>query len=72
MVKVYVNGNLEKVLGSLKRWIDDKEYGEKTIGKDFNTRTGEEGGSIEMEEAEERGVRREKKKDKKVKRPENK
>ncbi|KMQ82956.1 hypothetical protein RF55_21355 [Lasius niger] len=66
VVGVYVNGDMEKKLESLKDWIEEKDVGVRTIiGGDFNARTGEEGGWIEGEEQEEDGKGR-KSKDKRI------
>jgi len=43
IVKVYVNGNMEKKLEELKEWMKESEEGVKTmIGGDFKAKTGKE------------------------------
>lgn len=45
VVGVYVNGDIEKKLEGLKKWMESREEGVRTIfGGDFNARTGREGG----------------------------
>lgn len=44
---MYVNGDMEKKLQSLRVWMEEKEKGILTIiGGDFNARTGEKGGEV--------------------------
>jgi len=68
VIGVYISEEIEKCLGELKRWMERKDEGIKTIlGGDFNARTGEKGEEIRgREESEEGGER--KSKDKKINR----
>lgn len=44
IVGVYVNRDMEKKLEGMRKWMEKKEKGVRTIfGGDFNARTGEEG-----------------------------
>lgn len=44
---VYVSGDIEQKLRKMKCWMKDKAEEAKIItGRDFNARTGEEGGEI--------------------------
>jgi len=45
VVGMYVNGEIERRLEGIKDWMEKKDNEVKTIiGKDFNARTGKEGG----------------------------
>jgi len=49
VVGVYVGEGLEKTLKGLEKWMEEKEEGVLTIvGGDFNARTGNEGGGVEV------------------------
>jgi len=46
---VYVKGNMEETLQELDKWMGKRKEGIMTvIGGDFNARTGEKGGEIEI------------------------
>ncbi|CAK9816316.1 hypothetical protein ANTPLA_LOCUS8955 [Anthophora plagiata] len=48
IVGVYVNKDLERKLGMLREWMEEKERGVRIIiGGDFNARTGSQGGRIQ-------------------------
>ncbi|CAK9799089.1 Transposon TX1 uncharacterized 149 kDa protein [Anthophora plagiata] len=65
VVGVYVNKDLERKLGMLREWMEEKERGVRIIiGGDFNARTGSQGGRIQKEGEGEEETRRSK--DKKV------
>ncbi|CAK9827586.1 hypothetical protein ANTRET_LOCUS5267 [Anthophora retusa] len=65
VIGVYVNKDLERKLGSLREWMEEKERGVRVIvGGDFNARTGRQGGRIQKEGEREDETRRSK--DKKV------
>ena len=50
IVGVYVNGDMESKIESIREWMEKKKTGMKTlIGRDFNARTGERGGGAEEE-----------------------
>lgn len=64
IVATYVNGDIDKKLESLRRWMERQSEEERVIiGGDFNARTGLEGGRVRDMEDEESGRRS---KDKKV------
>jgi len=66
IVGMYVNGEIERRLESIRDWIEVKDDEVKTIiGGDFNARTGEEGGWI-IEEDQEEETKSRTSKDKKV------
>jgi len=44
VVGVYANGNMEKKLEKLKKWMEEWERVRTIIGGDFNAKTGREGG----------------------------
>ena len=56
VVAVYVNGDMERKLGRIRRWMEGQEEGGRVIiGGDFNARTGMQGGRVEGGEEEEVG-----------------
>jgi len=65
---VYVGGGIQKSLQDLERWMQDKKEEKKILlGRDFNARTGEEGGGIEKDwEEVVKGGRQRSSKNKKV------
>ncbi|KAM0731212.1 hypothetical protein ACS0PU_002272 [Formica fusca] len=66
IIGIYVNGDMDRKLESLKSWMEaGVEEVKKIIGGDFNARTGEKGGWMREEEAEEGGKGR-RSKDKKI------
>jgi len=68
IVGVYVNGDLREKWEEIRKWVEDKGSGIKTIvGGDFNARTGEGGGRLEGGTEREEGEGR-RSKDKKVNR----
>ena len=62
IVGVYVNGDMESKIESIREWMEKKKTG---IGGDFNARTGEQGGGAE-EELWGEGTGNRKSKDKKI------
>ncbi|KMQ84236.1 hypothetical protein RF55_18131, partial [Lasius niger] len=69
IVGIYVNENLERKIEGLKKWMEEsKEEGRRVvIGGDFNARTGEMGGRVNMGE-EEKIIKSRNSKDKKINR----
>ena len=66
VVAVYVNGDMERKLGRIRRWMEGQEEGGRVIiGGDFNARAGIHGGRVEGGEEEEKGEGR-KSKDRKI------
>lgn len=65
IIAVYVNGDMERKLNKLKKWMEGGREEMVMIGGDFDTRTGEQGGRVEYEEEKETGR---KSKDKKTNR----
>lgn len=55
MVGVYVNGDMERKLHELKKWMEGGRQERVSIEGDFNTRTGEQRGRVGNEEEEETG-----------------
>lgn len=55
MVGVYVNGNMERKLHELKKWMEGGRQERVIIEGDFNARTGEQRGRVGNEEEEEIG-----------------
>ena len=67
IIGVYVNKDLERKIGRLREWMEEKERGVRVvIGEDFNARAGGQGGRIQEEGEREEEFRRSK--DKKVNR----
>lgn len=65
---MYVNENMEKIIRDLEKWMDEKEEGICTlVGSDFNARTGEKKGKIEMKDKRERGIDEERRSERKSK-----
>ncbi|XP_011864832.1 PREDICTED: sodium/potassium/calcium exchanger 1-like, partial [Vollenhovia emeryi] len=56
IIGVYVNKNLDRKIEKLRKWMENREEGVKTlIGGDFNARTGTGGGGEEGDEERVRG-----------------
>lgn len=65
IVGVYVNGDIERKLNKLKKWMEGGREEMVIIGGDFDASTGEQGGRVKCEEQKETGR---KSKDKKTNR----
>lgn len=51
IIGVYVKENIEEYLKTMEKWMEEKKEDKKiVIGRDFNARTGEEGGSMRRKE----------------------
>lgn len=55
IIGVYVNGDMERNLNKLKKWMEGRWEEMAMIGGNFNARTGDQGGRVECEEEEETG-----------------
>lgn len=63
---IYVNGDMDRELESVKEWMEETEEGIRIIiGGDFNVRMGEEGRGVDKRSCEE-GEGGRKSKDKKI------
>jgi len=58
IVGVYVNGDMDRKLESMREWMEEIDGVRTIIGGDFNARVGEEGGGIEEQNWDEREGRR--------------
>ena len=55
IVGVYINGDMDRKIESLKEWMEEGDGVRTLVGGDFNARVGEEGGGIEEQNWEEGG-----------------